>query len=652
MPSAAPQPRPAPKQPPAPAPAATLPIAQIEISPLNVRTYAIDIERDAALEASILTDGLHYPVDVHPMRGRSRVWGAITGGRRTRAIKALVARGALPADYAVKVNLHEDKPDAELIELSLAENLLRRDLREHEIFAGVARAIAKGHDVAQVARGLGHDDERQVARWARLGQLAPPIFQALADGEIELPIAQAFAATADRELQEAVWERLRGTYLQARTVRRELKVGDAVQLRHLAFVGEAIYRAEGGRYELDLFADDAGERGRVVDVGLLEKLFDARMASVRDEVRAATERRELRFVAEPPQAHGIADYHLQVTPKVAAGKVTLPDGDIVAHVDVDNAGEPTVSYWWADRKAKAAGAGPERGPGRTVAAGPRAAPIGDATNAGYGYEARQAANAALKEEAGLTADATQIFRSIRTKVEAAALLADAEAGGDVARDYIVWAQARMLLNGNETPKTGMGRISTEGTIGFGIETGEAIRAHLAPLAASRALARGIERLKGEDFMTERDPAASWRLFRISAETTKRVAAALVAGLALDRSLAADGYRVALVPDAVMDECHTAADVDVRRYWHPTAELLDLLPKAQRLAIAEDTGTPEAVRRPWERLKSADLTAAVHRAIPADWVHPLLRFDAHAGIAADEPAVANDDAHLEQTEAAE
>lgn len=80
-------------------PSTTLTIDQIEISPLNVRTHRPDAEDTGALEASILADGLLNPIVVHPMLGRKGRWGAVAGGRRTRAIKALVGRGDLPRDW-------------------------------------------------------------------------------------------------------------------------------------------------------------------------------------------------------------------------------------------------------------------------------------------------------------------------------------------------------------------------------------------------------------------------------------------------------------------------------------------------------------------------------------------------------------------------
>ena len=133
----------------------TLLIDQLCLSPLNVRTYSPDAEDTAGLQASILADGLINPIAVHQMKGSKTKWGAVAGGRRYRAIKALIGNGDLPADYQVRVNVLDGLNDAELIEHSITENLVRRDLRQHELYAGVARAAARGHGVEQIAKGIG-----------------------------------------------------------------------------------------------------------------------------------------------------------------------------------------------------------------------------------------------------------------------------------------------------------------------------------------------------------------------------------------------------------------------------------------------------------------------------------------------------------------
>lgn len=619
-------------------PSTTLPIGQIEISPLNVRTYRPDQTDTAGLEASILAEGLLNAIDVHPMRGRKNYWGAIAGGRRTRAIKALVDRGDLPADWPVPVNLHEGLSDAQLVELSITENLIRRDLREHELFAGVARAARLGHDVEQIAHGTGQRDTRVVARWLRLGRLAPPVFAAFTEGTIDRAQAQAYAATEDRDLQAAVFAQLSAGFLhKPKDISAAMNIGDAVQRRHLSFVGEVVYRGAGGRYELDLFADTE-DRGRVVDAGILARLVEEKLATIRDQVRVNTQRRDLRFVPEPPHTnYGYPDNQLVVMPKKKGEHLELPAGSIVAHIEIDAAGEPNVSYWWESRKAKFGTDKPGAGkPVSAAASAPRVdrSQIGDAI--GDPYRARPQADAAIREEDGLTFEGTNVMLALRKAIVRGALLADAREGGDVAGDYLAWSQARALFGGFDDGKLGISKLPPESDVGMGGVL-DAMRGHVAASPAGIALKAALEELHAHPSM-QGDLAAGFLLFRAAPPALKRLAASIAAGIALRRSLNAPGYAVPL-HDAIVAEAGAADDAEVRHHWSPTREVLDFFPKAQRLTMADEV-VPEAVRRNWSKLKSGDLTDALLRALPADWVHPLLHFDAGAGrAAANQPELA-------------
>lgn len=632
-------------------PSTTLTIDQIEISPFNVRTHRPDAEDTGALEASILADGLLNPVVVHPMLGRKGKWGAVAGGRRTRAIRALVGRGDLPADYPVKVDIRADLGEAELIEVSIAENLLRKDLRDHELYAAIARAKAKGHDPETIARQLGQHDIGKVRKWARLGELAKPVFAALVDGRIGTEIASAYAATADVALQAAIFTRLTegNGYHTAAAVRTALKVGDREEARLLTFVGEAVYRAAGGGYELDLFADVEPDRGRVTDPDLLRRLAEERIASIRDEVRTRNSVPDLRFVPEPPQTEwGGPDYQLQVTPKRDGDRLDLPapakgNGPIVAHVAIDAGGEPVISYWWESRKAKF---GSDR-PDKPVSAGPVIKPIGDAIADVNRIGARAAADAAIKEEEGLTQDNILVARAYRRQILRGLLIDDARAGGDVAADYLVWSQLRMLVargTGNTSSALGIRSLS-ESSVTGAFQALQKITDALGEQPATRTIAQALFELESQTFVTDPDLGDAFLDFRCSPTSLKRLAAAVVTGIALEGSLAAPGYarrshEVAvwqmLPPMAFVDGY---ADEQVRRHWTPKPSFLTALPKPQLLAIAEpfvDAKTHAA----WGKLKSAELVdhvarvlAGAHPSIKADareaaarWVHPLLRFD--------------------------
>lgn len=602
----------------------TLTIDQIDISPLNVRTYRPDIEDTSALEESILERGLIQPIAVHPMRGSKR-WGAIAGGRRTRAIKALVGRGALPADWQVPVSQHVGLSDAELIEISINENLIRRDLREHELFAGVARAAAKGHDAEQISRSLGQHDVAKVRRWIRLGQLPKPIFEALAAGRVSLGQAQAYAATEDAALQVTTFERLSAGPPHAHTpatIRLAMNIGDVEQRRQLAFVGADTYRAAGGWLEPDMFAEPGDDRGRIADVGILQRLVETRMAKLRDEVRVTFDRPDLRFVVKPPQTSlDVADYHLQVSARTEGGPGSLPSGDVVAHIGIDADGEPVVTFWWASRTAKAAGAPKPVAP---VSTGPVAQiRPGAAIDIVASPTARREADAAIKEDAGLGKDAIELLRSLRRVLLRGALVRNADMHGDVGRDYLVWAQARQILGADTSIRVGMRRVHTD-DIG-GMELSLKARALIDETGAAAPYAEAIREISGQTFITGDDLAEAFADFQASTDRVKNLTAAIVAGFALERSLAADGYALPIHDAIAVATC--AADLAVvRETWTPSAGLIALTPKSQRPDLVAGL-VDEATRTRWLTMKGDEVTEHVLEAAKAsgEWMHPLLRF---------------------------
>lgn len=604
----------------------TLTIDQIDISPLNVRTYRPDIADTTALEESILERGLIQPIAVHPMLGSKR-WGAIAGGRRTRAIKALVARGALPRDWAVPVTQHVGLSDAELIEISINENLIRRDLREHELFAGVARAAAKGHDADTIARSLGQADIVKVKRWIRLGQLPKPIFEALAAGRLSIDQARAYAATGDATLQATTFERLSAGPPHAHTpaaIRLAMNIGDVEQRRQLAFVGADAYRDAGGWFELDMFAEPGEDRGRIADLGILQKLVEARMETMRSEVRKTVGRPGLRFVPKPPQtSYDVDDYHLQVSPKGEDNGPSLPDGDIVGHIRIDAAGEAVVSFWWASRSAKAAGAFKPEAPVSTGLV-PKVGP-GAAIDSLSSPAARRNADAAIKEDVGLGKDAIELLRSMRRVLLRGALARNADMHGDVGRDYLVWAQARQILGADTSTRIGMRCLRTDDIGGFDLS--QKARALIDETGAAGPYAAAIREVSAQSFITGSDLVEAFLDFQSSADRLKNMTAAIVAGFALERSLAADGYALP-IHDAVARATCAADPAVIRETWTPSAGLVALTPKSQRPELVADL-VDDATRDRWRTLKGDEVTQHVLGAAKAsgEWVHPLLRFGA-------------------------
>jgi ParB family chromosome partitioning protein len=373
---------------------------------------------------------------------------------------------------------------------------------------------------------------------------------------------------------------------------------------------------------MDLFADAAEERGRVIDEGVLQQLVDDKIAILRAEVRATTARPDLRFVGDQPKDQWEnVDYQLSVKAKPRAeGGIELPEGDVVAHIAIDASGAPIVSYWWASRKAKF---GNEKPAAPIATVPPTPAPASKSA-----FDAHHRAEAE-REGDGLTIDGTFAMSAVRKVVLRAALIDDAKNYGTVGLDYFVWAQARALFT----------TVSGQHHLGIRIIAGDSLtgvphaalalaREHVAATEASRIAAKAMLTISQQDFFTDGDLEAAFMAYRSATPEMKSLTVATVAGFALERSLATPDLRC-VVHDAIASEMDIYG-VRFRQYWTPTGDMLDMLPKAQRLAIAEpfvDVPTLGA----WAKAKSADLTTGVLALLTRAgsrglrWVHPLLRF---------------------------
>lgn len=659
--------------------------ADLRISRLNVRKNEADNAKTTALEASLLGVGQLKPLIVHPFKGsKPKRWGVLAGGRRFRAIGNLIARGDWPADRPIDVKI-VDGPDAELIEISLHENI-STPLRSYEVCSTIAGLVKRGKPVELIAE---HYDQtpRQIAQLVRLGSLAAPVFAAYAAEELTLAQAKAFAATEDQAAQLAAWDELQHVPSFQRTpdrIRALLRVGERESRRLLRFVGADAYRAAGGRYELDLFADDGEERGLVMDEGLLRQLANAKLEEEREFVRKRIGR-DIRFADPPRSEYGGLNYQLQVTSQLAplddfdaarvaeltalqarledqaraltddegeplpgsaeaiaaidaqydpAGaelaaiearrRIILPDGDITASLEITDNGELRLSFWWASVKAR-------RAHDKAQATGVSLKPI----EAGTAPSARDA-QAAVREEYGISADATEIVKSIRRELLRALLVEDAGRGGTLGRDYAIWSCLRQAIGNGARDATGARGIERGGGIG-GFDLAKKAREHLEMTEAHHVWTNAIEDLRRESFLTEPDDVFAFFDFLQTPEKTRRLAGAVVADIALDRSANAPGHAVPM-HDVLAQLARGTPDA-LRTLWQPTGEFLDLIPRAMRHEIAAEF-VDKATHAAWGKLKSAELTDRLARALgPAtngvaqgfktaarDWVHPLLAFE--------------------------
>ncbi|MDF1506534.1 hypothetical protein PYV61_26500, partial [Roseisolibacter sp. H3M3-2] len=175
----------------------------------------------------------------------------------------------------------------------------------------VLSAHRKGHDPETISAALGQE-LIWVKRHLRLAGLHPEVFAAFVAETISFDQAAAYAATADQALQLAVFQELQAqpfdNYRQPHSIRAKLKVGDRDHARLLRIAGAERYRAAGGGFEFDLFADDADQRGRVMDEPLLRQLVDEALAATKQDLRERSGRKDLRFVTDPPRNDYGTDY--------------------------------------------------------------------------------------------------------------------------------------------------------------------------------------------------------------------------------------------------------------------------------------------------------------------------------------------------------
>lgn len=264
----------------------TIPLAKLVPSKRNVRRRS-DAAADAQLRADIEARGLLQNLIVTANKKPRGTFAVEAGGRRHAALKALADEGKLTADYAVPCLVLDDRGSA-AAEASLAENFQKLALNPADECLAFQHFMEAGSDVEGVARRFGVT-VRFVEGRLRLASLAPIVFQALADGEIILDIAKAYASTPHRERQAHVFDQISRGYGGAHpdSIRRMMTQATVSAADPRArLVGEDAYLAAGGRIDRDLFADDASTRW--LDIAILERLANEKMEEAAATLAAET----------------------------------------------------------------------------------------------------------------------------------------------------------------------------------------------------------------------------------------------------------------------------------------------------------------------------------------------------------------------------
>ena len=272
-----------------------IPLARLSLAPENVRKTPPDPQADAALKASIAAFGLLENLVVRPDEPdagpgsaepapAAEHFAVVAGGRRLRAMQALVQDEVLDANHPVPCQVRTG--DAEPSELSLAENVIRVPMHPADQVIAFTKLSDAGQSVAAIAARFGAS-ERIVEQRLRLGNAAPELLDAYREDKIDLEVLKAFAVTSDRERQMAVWEQVSGqghrpSAWQVKRLLTEERVPGASAVAR--FVGVDAYEAAGGTVMRDLFADEHEHGVWFEDPVLLEKLATDKLQAATDEL--------------------------------------------------------------------------------------------------------------------------------------------------------------------------------------------------------------------------------------------------------------------------------------------------------------------------------------------------------------------------------
>ncbi len=264
-----------------------IPLSSLALAPENVRKTPPDAQADASLKASIAALGLLENLVVRtddPGEDDAERFAVVAGGRRLRAMQALVEDKVFDADHPVPCQVRSG--DAEPAELSLAENVIRIAMHPADQVVAFKKLADAGQSVSAIAARFGAS-ERTVEQRLRLGNAAPELLDAYRADEIDLEVLKAFAVTADRERQMAVWGQVSGqayrpSAWQVKRLLTEERVPGASAIAR--FVGVDAYEAAGGQVMRDLFADEHEHGVWFEDPVLLEKLATDKLQAAADEL--------------------------------------------------------------------------------------------------------------------------------------------------------------------------------------------------------------------------------------------------------------------------------------------------------------------------------------------------------------------------------
>jgi ParB/RepB/Spo0J family partition protein len=219
-------------------------------SPLNARRIDKKIAIDE-LAASILAHGLLQGLSVVAVENDR--YQVSAGGRRLAALKLLLKRKAITADFEVPCQI---VPADIAEEASLAENVQRVAMHPLDEVEAFGRLASEGQTEDAIASRFGAS-VRHVRQRLALSALSPILKAAFRKGELGLEAARAFCLVSEHDRQEAVFAIMPKPVANAYAVRSYLTQGAVRATDRLSrFVGIEAYEAAGGSVRRDLFEDE------------------------------------------------------------------------------------------------------------------------------------------------------------------------------------------------------------------------------------------------------------------------------------------------------------------------------------------------------------------------------------------------------------
>ena len=258
-----------------------IPLNKLTLWDGNVRTDGAEEGLDELI-ASICSVGLLQSLVVKKASRGTFVIGA--GKRRFLALSQLAEKGDVKRSYAVPCRIAPD--DADLTEISLAENIVRLEMSPQQEVIAWRRLVDEGKCIGDIAVRFGVS-ETIVYRRLALARLSPALWTAYEADLMTLEVLQAFTLTADHATQERVWNELREWDRDNPGVVRRILLKEEIPAtdKRVRFVGLDTYEAAGGVVTRDLFSE-GGDGASIADPELLNRLVNEKLQALATDAKA------------------------------------------------------------------------------------------------------------------------------------------------------------------------------------------------------------------------------------------------------------------------------------------------------------------------------------------------------------------------------